>query len=86
MLCYHQNTEPVIVIFGPKMIVDAVEYVRWCKACQIHTNFIYHPSELLHPIITSWPFEAWRFDIIGPISRVSTIGHQLILIITDYFS
>jgi len=24
-----------------KMIVDVVQYAKWCKACQIHTDFIH---------------------------------------------
>jgi len=58
----------------------------WCKACQIHAHFIYQPLELLHPTITSWPFEAWGIDVIGPISSLSARGHRFILAIADYFS
>ena len=40
----------------------------------------------LHPTVTSWPFEAWGVDIVGPISPLSSKGHRFILVITDYFS
>jgi len=68
------------------MIADAVKYAQKCKACQIHADFIHQSLELLHPTVTSWPFEAWGIDIVGPISPSSTKGHQFILVITDYFS
>ena len=68
------------------MIADTVKYARWCKACQLHANFIHQPSELLHPTIASRSFEAWGIDIIRPISPPSTRGHQFILTIIYYFS
>jgi len=52
--------------YWPIMIVDAVEYTRRCKACQIYADFIYQTSELLHPTVASWPFEAWEIDVAGP--------------------
>ena len=68
------------------MIADAIKYVRRCKACQIHTDFILQPSTLLHPIVSSWPFEAWGIDVVESISLSSAKGHQFILAIIDYFS
>ena len=68
------------------MIADVVKYAQRCKACQIHADFIHQPSELLHPIVASWPFEAYGIDIVGPISPSSIKGHRFILAITDYFS
>ena len=64
----------------------AIQYARRCKACQIHADFIHQPPELLHPTVASWPFEAWRIDVIGPISPSSTKDYRFILAITDYFS
>jgi len=40
-------------IIRKKMIVDAVEYTRRCKACQIHADFIHQLPELLHPTVAS---------------------------------
>ena len=41
------------------MVTDTVEYMKRCKACQIHAEFIHQSPELLQPIVASWPFEAW---------------------------
>ena len=68
------------------MIADAVKYAKKCKTCQIHAYFIHQPPELLHLIVTSWPFEPWRIDVKGPISPSSMKDHRFILVITDYFS
>ncbi|KAJ6853187.1 uncharacterized protein M6B38_251600 [Iris pallida] len=68
------------------MVADAIDYARKCKACQIYADFIHQPSEFLHPTVASWPFEAWRMDIIGPIIPPFSRGHRFILAITDYFS
>jgi len=65
---------------------DAIQYARRCNSCQIHADFIHQPPELLHPTVTSRPFEAWVIDVVGLISPSSTRGHRLILAITDYFS
>ncbi|KAJ6815610.1 uncharacterized protein M6B38_134095 [Iris pallida] len=72
--------------YWPTMVADAIDYARKYKACQVHANFIYQPSEFLHPTVASWPFEAWGMDIIGPITLPSFRGHRFILAITDYFS
>jgi len=37
--------------YWQKMIVDAVQYTRRCKACQIHADFIHQSPELLHPTV-----------------------------------
>ena len=68
------------------MIADAIKYAQKCKAYQIYADFIHQPTELLHPTVALWPFEAWGIDVIGLISPSSTKGHWFILTITDYFS
>lgn len=61
-------------------------YARKCEACQVHANFIHQPPKPLHPIVASWPFDAWGLDVIGPITPKSSVGHAYILVGTDYFS
>ena len=72
--------------FWPTMVRDAIEYARECHACQIHANYMHQPPELLHTSTTSWPFETWGMDIVGPIFPPSVKGDRFILAITDYFS
>ncbi|XP_020245295.1 protein NYNRIN-like [Asparagus officinalis] len=68
------------------MFKDAVDYARRCHACQIHANYMHQPPEHLYPLATSWPFETWGMDIVGPIFPPSAKGDHFILAITDYFS
>ena len=42
--------------------------------------------EATPPHVTSWPFEAWRIDLVRPIIPPSIRGHRFIFVITDYFS
>jgi len=35
------------------MIADAIKYAKKCKACQIHTDFIHQPREILHSNVAS---------------------------------
>ncbi|XP_057249296.1 uncharacterized protein LOC130590766 [Beta vulgaris subsp. vulgaris] len=68
------------------MVQDSMEFAKRCEACQYHSNFIHQPPEPLHPTVTSWPFEAWGLDVVGPITPKSSAGHAYILAGTDYFS
>jgi len=67
------------------MIHDAIAYARRCYACQIHGDFVHQAPEHLHAMSSSWPFEMWGMDIIGPISPPISKEHYFILAITDYF-
>jgi len=68
------------------MIPDAIAYAKRCHACQVHGDFIHQAPGHLHPTTSSWPFEIWGMDMIGPVSPPSSKGHRFILTITDYFS
>ena len=68
------------------MVQDYIDYVERYGACQFHANFIHRAPEPLHPTITSWPFEAWGHDVVGPITLKSSAGHPYILVATSYFS
>ncbi|KAI5349454.1 hypothetical protein L3X38_002341 [Prunus dulcis] len=72
--------------YWPTMVKDCMDYVKKCQACQFHANFIHQPLEPLHPTITSWPFDAWGLDVVGPIAPKSSDGHSYIFAATDYFS
>ncbi|PIN04004.1 hypothetical protein CDL12_23464 [Handroanthus impetiginosus] len=67
------------------MVKDCMDYAQRCQACQFHVNFIHQPPEPLHPIIASWPFDAWALEVVGPMTKLSA-EHLYILAATDYFS
>ena len=68
------------------MIPDAITYAKRCHACQVHGDFIHQAPGYLRSTTSTWPFEMWGIDVIGPISPPSSKGHRFILAITDYFS
>src|SRR3954462_5810336 len=72
--------------YWPKMMTEAIAYAKWCHACQIHDDFVHRPPDQLHPTDSTWPFEMWGMDIMGPISPPSPKGHRFILAVTNYFS
>ena len=72
--------------YWPSMINDCLEYARRCKLYQAHGDFIQQYPNPLHPMISSWPFEIWGTDVVGPIEPPSSRGHRFILAATDYFS
>ncbi|KAM2766319.1 hypothetical protein COP1_022238 [Malus domestica] len=45
-----------------------------------------HTQEYVERITTSWPFDAWGLDVVGPIAPKSSTGEAYILAATDYFS
>ncbi|KAL0340116.1 UNVERIFIED_CONTAM: hypothetical protein Sradi_4528400 [Sesamum radiatum] len=63
--------------YRPTMINDYLEYVKKCKSCQLHANFIHQPSKPLHPTVASWPFDALGLDVVGPITPKSSAGQIL---------
>ena len=68
------------------MVKDWLEYAKRCQACQFHANFIHQPPKPLHPTVASWSFDAWRLDVVGPITPKSYAREAYILVVTDYFS
>jgi len=72
--------------YWPKMIPDAIAYAKWCHACQIHGDFIHQAPGHLRPTTSSWLFEMWGMDVVGPIIPPLSKGHWFILAIIEYFS
>ena len=68
------------------MIPDAITYAKRCHACQVHGDFIHQAPGYLRSATSTWPFDMWGMDVVGPISPPSSKGHRFILAITDYFS
>jgi len=69
-----------------KMISDAITYARWWSRLLdskwLHTS----STRLSSSNASSWPFEMWRMDVIGPINPPISKGHRFILAIINYFT
>nr|XP_009619834.1 uncharacterized protein LOC104111771 [Nicotiana tomentosiformis] len=55
--------------YWPKMEEDAENFVAKCDKCQRYANNMHRPAELLHPIISLWPFMKLGMDIVGPLPQ-----------------
>ncbi|XP_070055250.1 uncharacterized protein [Nicotiana tomentosiformis] len=71
--------------YWPKMEEDAENFVAKCDKCQRYANNMHRPAELLHPIISLWPFMKLGMDIVGPLPQDKG-KVRLLLVLTDYFS
>jgi hypothetical protein len=72
--------------YWPGIMADCLKVAKTCHGCQIDGNFKHLRPMPLHPMVPSWPFDAWGMDVIGPIDPPSSGGHRFILAATDYFS
>nr|XP_016502089.1 PREDICTED: uncharacterized protein LOC107820339 [Nicotiana tabacum] len=52
-----------------KMEEDAENFVAKCDKCQRYANNMHRPTELLHTVISPWPFMKWGMDIVGPLPQ-----------------
>jgi len=52
----------------------------------MYANYTHQLPEPLHLTIASWPFEAWRLDVVVPLTPKSFTRHIYMLASTDYFS
>ena len=68
------------------MVQDSMDYANKCETCQYHVNFIHQPRKPLHPTVTSWLFETWGLDLVGPIIPKLSVGYFYILTTTNYVS
>ncbi|XP_070025665.1 uncharacterized protein [Nicotiana sylvestris] len=53
--------------YWTQMEKDAKDFVQKCDSCQRHPPMIYQPGELLHTVMSPWPFMKWGTDIAGPL-------------------
>jgi ribonuclease HI len=70
--------------YWPTALQDAVEFVKSCKACQVHAKQIHTPTQTLQMIPSSWPFAVWGVDILGPFPRAVGEYHFLFVAIDKF--
>ncbi|XP_075087617.1 uncharacterized protein LOC142169627 [Nicotiana tabacum] len=63
---------------------DAKDSDQTCDKCQRHALMIHRPRELLHPVLSPWPFMKWGMDIVGPLPWAHCKA-QYILFMAVYF-
>nr|CAH67683.1 H0510A06.8 [Oryza sativa] len=71
--------------YWPTALNDAVDLVRWCRACQFHARQTHQPAQALQTIPLSWPFAVWGLDILGPFRRAPG-GFEYLYVAIDKFT
>jgi hypothetical protein len=65
---------------------DCIDYVRKCHKCHLYSDKINAPPTPLFNMTSSWTFDMWGLDVIGPINLKATNKHRFILVAIDYFT
>ncbi|XP_070043269.1 uncharacterized protein [Nicotiana tomentosiformis] len=55
--------------YWPKMEEEAESFVSKCDKCQRYGNNMHRPTELLHSVVSLWPFMKWGMDVVGPLPQ-----------------
>lgn len=71
--------------YWPLSTNQAVDYVIKCDKCQKFSKFPRLPPTELTSISSSWPFNVWGIDLIGPLP-VSKGGAKYTMVSIDYFT
>ncbi|XP_075101687.1 uncharacterized protein LOC142177121 [Nicotiana tabacum] len=64
--------------YWPRMEQDAKAFVQKCDKCQRHAQFVYQPAELLHSVLSPWPFKKWSLQKIGERKVVDFLWKNII--------
>ena len=71
--------------YWPTMLRDATDLVRKCKIFQEHAKISHLPFESLTSVTSSWPFQQWGLDILGPLP-IGKGQYKIIIVAVDYFT
>ncbi|GKB89014.1 reverse transcriptase domain-containing protein [Tanacetum coccineum] len=71
--------------YWPTMHKYARALKRACQDYQVHRPILRNPQQKLTPIISSWPFYKWGFDIAGPFSEGPS-KVKFLIVAVDYFT
>ncbi|XP_070025535.1 uncharacterized protein [Nicotiana sylvestris] len=64
---------------------EAENFVVKCDKCQRYGNNMHRPTELLHPVVSPWPFMKWGMNIVGPLPQAKG-KVKFLLVLTNYFT
>ncbi|RDY06419.1 hypothetical protein CR513_09583, partial [Mucuna pruriens] len=67
--------------YWPTLKGDYFEYVKKCDRCQQFVDIHKSLLELIHSVMSPWPFHKWGIDILGPFQVVAGQIKYLIMIV-----
>ncbi|KAJ0522946.1 putative nucleotidyltransferase, Ribonuclease H [Helianthus annuus] len=71
--------------YWPRMYETASEEIKKCDNCQVHAPMTHQHKHPMVPVSTSWPFQKWAIDIIGPFPKCPE-GVKYVVVAIDYFT
>ncbi|XP_019237554.1 PREDICTED: uncharacterized protein LOC109217738 [Nicotiana attenuata] len=48
---------------------DTETFVQKCEKYELYAQLVHQPAELLHWVVSAWPFMKWGMEIVGPYYR-----------------
>ncbi|XP_076933716.1 uncharacterized protein LOC143599702 [Bidens hawaiensis] len=71
--------------YWPTMFMSPLKEIRKCDGCQIYAPVTRKPKPNLVPVSSSWSFQKWGIDIVGPFLKGSGKAKFLVVAI-NYFT
>ncbi|XP_076894831.1 uncharacterized protein LOC143547243 [Bidens hawaiensis] len=71
--------------YWPAMFLSALREIQKCDSCQIYAPITRQPKLNLIPVSSSWPFQKWGINLVGPFPEGSRKARFLVVAI-DYFT
>jgi len=71
--------------YWPIAVADAEKLVRCCERCQLFAKRTHIPAHEIQTIPSSWPFNCWGLDMIGPF-KPALGNFKCVFVLIDKFS
>ncbi|KAJ4793841.1 Pol-polyprotein [Rhynchospora pubera] len=71
--------------YWPSLKKDVETYVRRCEKCQSHARIPRQPPHPMQSISSSWPFDVWGLDLLGPFPQGQG-NVKFLVVAVEYFT
>ncbi|KAJ4800173.1 Pol-polyprotein [Rhynchospora pubera] len=71
--------------YWPSLKKDVETYVRRCEKCQFHARIPRQPPHPMQSISSSWPFDVWGLDLLGPFPQGQG-NVKFLVVAVEYFT
>ncbi|KAJ4813319.1 Pol-polyprotein [Rhynchospora pubera] len=71
--------------YWPSLKKDVETYVRRCEKCQFHARIPRQPPHPMQSISSSWPFDVWGLNLLGPFPQ-GRGNVKFLVVAVEYFT
>ncbi|KAJ4804794.1 Pol-polyprotein [Rhynchospora pubera] len=71
--------------YWPSLKKDVETYVHRCEKCQFHARIPRQPPHPMQSISSSWPFDVWGLDLLGPFPQGQG-NVKFLVVAVEYFT